>query len=88
MLRVNPSETETLFVHQEEVIGVFTAPELQLLCCGTPTVDWRELKLAFTYDHDELGMLRNSESVQWFWQTVEDMMQPEVGRRRSLIFAA
>lgn len=63
---------------QEEIIGVFTAPELQLLCCGTQTVDWRQLKSAAKYDYDELGTLRNSESVQWFWQTVEDMMQPEV----------
>jgi hypothetical protein len=61
---------------QEEMIGVFTAPELQLLCCGTQTVDWRELQAAATYEHDE--------SVQWFWQTVEDMTQPEVSTRPRL----
>ena len=63
----------------DEVIGVFTAPELQLLCCGVDTVDWRELRKATQYANDPFGVLARSEGAQWFWQTVEDMTQSELG---------
>ena len=67
------------------------AEKLKCVKCKTPycsvacqTVDWKEMRAATRYGHDDLGLLRRSKSGEWFWQTVEDMTQPEVSSSHTL----
>lgn len=60
-----------LSVHQ----GAFDYRELELLCCGMPTVDVADWRANTEYEGD---FSSSSRVVRWFWEVVGRDMEPEL----------
>merc|ERR1712154_6188 len=56
------------------LISIFTWPELDLLICGMPDIDLKDM-MQHTEYHG--GVTKNTPQIKWFWECVEEMDKEE-----------
>lgn len=56
-----------------ELVSIFTPQELELLTCGMPEIDVKDMQQHCTYVHYS----RSSQPIRWLWQMLEQFTQEQ-----------